>query len=52
MYYYDQLNEYFTILEKKFYAGKLGHKQFEKSLGKLDEWYEVFVENFGEEEDE
>jgi hypothetical protein len=50
--YAEQLNDYYEILERKFTQGIIGHKQFAKSLEKLDEWYETFVERFGEELEE
>jgi hypothetical protein len=47
---YDQyigiLNEYYVKLERKFYSKKLSHKQFIKSLEKLDDWEEQFVQKF------
>jgi hypothetical protein len=52
MYYSDILNDYYYILERKFSSGKLSHKQFGKSLEKLDEWYSTFEDTFGIEHDE
>ncbi|MFX3623212.1 MAG: hypothetical protein ACE3JP_03975 [Ectobacillus sp.] len=43
----DYMNEYFEKLERKYYAGKLSHKQFSKSLEKMGEWEQHYVDQFG-----
>jgi hypothetical protein len=43
----DYLNNYFEKMEQKFYAGKISHKQFGKSLEKLEAWGDHYVSQWG-----
>jgi hypothetical protein len=43
----EYLTAYLEKLERKYYTGKLGHKQFLKSLEKLEQWEEQYIDLFG-----
>lgn len=44
--YMDIIDDYANLLEQKHYSGKLGHKQYVKSLVKLEQWEEVFATKY------
>jgi hypothetical protein len=43
----DYLNTYFEKIVEKYETGKIGHKQFEKSLEKLEAWGDHYVSQWG-----